>query len=90
MAIQGFEWVVIAIIVIVLIMWGPRKIPELARALGKAKKEFQEGVKEGENMASLSGDALIDTARKLGIDTEGKTKDQISEEIIKKTQNKAS
>ncbi len=86
------QWVVIAIVVIVFVMWGPKKIPELARALGRARKEFSEGAKEAENAPSTAavtqpestGDALLDTARKLGIGTEGKTKEQISQEIVSK------
>jgi sec-independent protein translocase protein TatA len=30
-------------LVVVFIMWGPKKIPELARALGQAKNEFAAG-----------------------------------------------
>jgi len=42
MAIVGYEWVVIGIIVIAIFVWGPGKIPELARSLGRARKEFEE------------------------------------------------
>jgi len=31
-----------------------------------------------------TGDALLDTAKKLGINTEGKTRDEISTEIVSK------
>ncbi len=41
MAIVGMEVLVIAGILIVFFLAGPKKIPELARALGKAKAEFQ-------------------------------------------------
>ena len=33
-----------------------------------------------------TGDTLIDTAKRLGISTEGKTRDQISSEIVSKAQ----
>jgi sec-independent protein translocase protein TatA len=46
MVLSPIELIVIAIVVIVLVMWGPKKIPELARSLGRAKKEFDKGVKE--------------------------------------------
>lgn len=90
------QWVVIAVVVIVFVMWGPKKIPELARALGTARKEFNEGSKQEAQEASSgtttdspaaaasTGDALLDTAKKLGIDTEGKTREQISSEIVSK------
>lgn len=36
----GFEWVLI-IIVIVVLFFGVRKIPELARSFGRAKTEYE-------------------------------------------------
>ncbi len=44
---QGYEWVWIILIVAVLI-FGAKKIPELAKTLGKAKGEFEKGKIEGE------------------------------------------
>lgn len=48
MAITPIEIAVLAVVVIIFVMWGPKKIPELARSLGRARKEFSEGVKEGQ------------------------------------------
>ena len=84
------QLIVIGIIVVVVILWGPKKIPELARSIGIARKEFSQASKESANPTTTgqltSSDApdqtLIDTARKLGIDTEGKTRQQISDEIV--------
>ena len=42
--IQGWEWVIIALVVILL--FGGKKIPELMRGLGKGIKSFQEGMKD--------------------------------------------
>ncbi|QQG49516.1 MAG: twin-arginine translocase TatA/TatE family subunit [archaeon] len=75
-------------------MWGPQKIPELARALGRAKKEFDSASKEiSATVASASDSArpktgdelLVDTAESLGISTAGKTREQISQEIVAKS-----
>ena len=41
--IQGWEWVIIALVVILL--FGGKKIPELMRGLGKGIKSFKEGMK---------------------------------------------
>ena len=87
----------ILIIAIVIILWGPQKIPELARALGRAKGEFDRAQKEFEEAAKLelekpldsSDDVLIETAKKLGIKTEGKTKEQIAQEIVEKAKKSA-
>jgi sec-independent protein translocase protein TatA len=37
----GWEWIVIILAVIVLLLWGPKKIPELARGIGQARAEFE-------------------------------------------------
>ena len=86
------ELVIIGIVVVVFIILGPQKIPQLARALGSAKKEFNEGAKSPTSTSTMSttdsqaaGDDLMVAARKLGISTEGKTKEQISAEIVRKT-----
>lgn len=34
---------------VVLLLFGATAIPRLARAIGKARREFKEGMKEGEN-----------------------------------------
>jgi sec-independent protein translocase protein TatA len=95
------QWVVIAVVVIVFLMYGPKKIPELARSIGLARKEFSDASKQplgtadttaapiataAPAAASPTGDALLDTARKLGINTEGKTRDEISSEIVARAQ----
>jgi len=66
---------------------GPKRIPDLARAIGQARGEFERASREYVNPAATvsaptSDDILIETAKKLGINTEGKTKEQISQEII--------
>ena len=45
--IQGQEWIFIIIIAVVFI-FGAKKIPELAKTLGKAKGEFEKGKIEAE------------------------------------------
>lgn len=109
------QWVIIGVIVIAIFLWGPQKIPEIARGIGRAKREFDLASKEAGDFANTmtkpitspgttvaaaaatvaagpsvpapekSGDQiLIETARSLGITTEGKTRDQISKEIVEK------
>ena len=45
--IGGQEWIFVIIIAVVLI-FGAKKIPELAKTFGKAKGEFEKGKIEGE------------------------------------------
>jgi len=112
-------------IIIVLFIWGPQKIPELARTIGRARKEFENATREFQGMARSIQDGtnplfapsppatnaalpkptpgvrsalpqqpettpvvktgdelLIEAAKKLGISTQGKTREQIQQEIV--------
>jgi len=98
MALDPLELIIIGVIVVVVLLWGPKKIPELARSIGLAKKEFDTAKKEVQNLGTTivtgaaaqsssspvmtSDEQLIETAHRLGIVTEGKTSQQISEEIV--------
>ena len=123
---------IIAIMAVALFLWGPQKIPDLARALGRARREFDAASKEFQKATNMTGvtgipggtstnsiissflapaaepptstappmmgpvsaptplpparnsgdELLIDTARKLGIATQGKTREQVQQEII--------
>lgn len=88
------QWIIIGVIVVVIFLWGPQKIPELARGLGQAKREFDKASKEFESSVNVNpttpaapksaDQVLLETARQLGISTEGKTREQISQEIVAK------
>jgi sec-independent protein translocase protein TatA len=39
-------WEIILVVLVVLLLFGGRKIPELMRGLGKGVKEFKEGIAE--------------------------------------------
>ena len=91
MALDATELIIIGVIAVVIFLWGPQKIPELARAFGRAKKEFDTASKEVVSTVSQPGEVgrpstgdelLLDTAKQLGISTEGKTREQISQEIV--------
>lgn len=84
------------IVVIIIVLFGASKIPELARSLGKATGEFKKGQKEIERELTEVEKSIKETptetksskikqmARDLGISTEGKTEEQLLEEIQKK------
>ncbi len=88
------QLLVILGVLVVILIWGPSKIPELARAVGRARKEFDDASKGVVASSStptqpIASDPLVDTAHKLGINTQGKTREQISDEIVKTAQPKS-
>ena len=133
MPLDPLELGTIAAIILVFFLWGPQKIPELARVISQARREFDNATREFQKVstsiqngtspflqpttpakmvapAALPGASapgksstppapvqfpvaktgdqlLIEAARKLGIPTGGKTREQIQEDIISLAQN---
>jgi sec-independent protein translocase protein TatA len=92
---MGYEWLVVIAVIAIIFLWGPSKLPELARSVGLARKEFEKASKEitsptttTESSTSSSSDSLIIAAKELGISTEGKTKEEIAKEIAEKATKK--
>jgi sec-independent protein translocase protein TatA len=93
LALVGYEWLIVVAILLVVFLWGPQKLPELARSIGLAKKEFEKAAKEvstptASSAPDTSTDPLITAAKNLGIVTEGKTKEEIAKEIADRTAKK--
>ena len=44
-------WGIVLIVIVVLLLFGGKKIPELMRGLGKGVKEFRDATKKDENDA---------------------------------------
>ena len=90
----GPELIIIFGILAVIFIWGPQKLPEVARSIGRARKEFEEASKGitqtnyAPRIEASAQDPLIDVAQKLGISTQGKTRLEISDEIVKAAQSK--
>jgi len=92
LAFQGLEWLIVAAVILVLFLWGPERVPKIARALGQAKKEFEKASREGLQeplerrvqaaaQVNPTDEKIIEAARALGISTEGKTREEIVQEI---------
>ncbi len=94
----GFNELLWVGLFVLLLLFGSKKLPELAKALGRATGEFQKGKIEIEKelheaaaaaraAGSISQDSqrerLERAARELGVKTEGKTDQQLKEEIAK-------
>jgi sec-independent protein translocase protein TatA len=94
LALMGYEWLVVIAVIAIIFLWGPSKLPELARSIGLARKEFEKASKEitspttAATTESTSSDSLIIAAKELGISTEGKTKEEIAKEIAEKATKK--
>lgn len=43
--IQGWDFIII--LVVLLLLFGARKLPDLARSIGASAKEFRKGMEEG-------------------------------------------
>jgi sec-independent protein translocase protein TatA len=87
----------ILILVVLLFVFGPKKLPEIAREIGRAWREFtkassgvEETVQSPKSQLGGSGEAetLLNIARKLNVNTEGKTLKQIADEIVAKAISK--
>jgi sec-independent protein translocase protein TatA len=65
--IGGQEWLIV--LLIVLLIFGARKLPDLARSLGSSAKEFRKGIEEGSKeddevtTASATDDESVQAAR---------------------------
>ncbi len=91
----GQEWLLI--LLIIFILFGASKLPEVARSLGKSVgefkkaqreaemelREFERELREGKFKQSEKRKRLEKIARDLGIDPEGKTDEELLEEINK-------
>jgi len=53
-------WQIIVILLVVLLLFGGKKIPELAQGLGKGIKNFKDAVKEGEETPEVQKTEKID------------------------------
>ncbi|MGD9672843.1 MAG: twin-arginine translocase TatA/TatE family subunit [Candidatus Nitrosocosmicus sp.] len=99
--INGLEWVII-ILVIVVIFFGAKKIPELARSMGKATSEFQKArmeakktidnqtANEENEQRSVDREKLESIAETLGVDYTNKDDQDLKNAIDEKLKKQGS
>jgi sec-independent protein translocase protein TatA len=51
------EWVIVGIVALIVFLFGAKKLPDLARSLGKSSSEFKKGMAEGSSGSEQSGDS---------------------------------
>lgn len=86
----GVEWIFIIIIIVVL-FFGVKKIPELAKSFGKAKAEFEKAKLEAKRELekyknenpNIGREKLESIAETLGIDYTNKNDEELKEAIEK-------
>ena len=59
---SGSEWVIIALLI--LLLFGGKKIPELMKGLGKGVKSFKDGVNEAKEQINKTKDDIEEPASK--------------------------
>jgi sec-independent protein translocase protein TatA len=89
----------IVILVLALLLFGPKKLPELARALGNATKEYHRAARDLEREADKINKEIMGfekelneirtIAENMGIDPKGKSGSELLEEIRRKTKQQA-
>ena len=99
---QGNE--LLLLLAVLLLILGPTKLPQLARGLGQAMREFKKAsqglydeetvkqVKEVEKNKSspneVDAETLKKLAEKLGVSTEGKSDKELVAEVLSKAKEK--
>ena len=63
--IRGWEWIII--LVVVLLIFGPSKLPGLARSVGRSISEFRGGIKQAQDEITKMAKDDLETTK-----TEGK------------------
>lgn len=58
---------ILLVLIVLLLLFGAKRIPEIARSLGKSLKEFRTGLKEVDN---LNTEKKTDTSAGIEKDTE--------------------
>lgn len=58
---SGWEWIVI--LVVILLLFGGSRLPQLAKALGQSKRAFREGQDEAEEEARLERESRPERLR---------------------------
>lgn len=79
----GMEWIFI-IVIIVVVFFGVKKIPELARTFGKASAEYEKArieakreLQQLKNSGNVGREKLEEIAESLGIDYSNKNDEEL-------------
>lgn len=90
---QGNElWIILLIVLLIL---GPTKLPALARSLGQAIREFKKASQgiydesvEKASRENVDDDMILRLAEKLNVSAEGKSREELKREVLEKAKEK--
>ncbi len=51
-------WQILIVVLIIAVIFGAKKIPEIARAIGRSSGEFKKGLREGNEAAAASAEDI--------------------------------
>jgi len=84
MALIGWQELIL-ILAILIFLFGATRLKGLARALGESIREFKRASSEPpKTKEEEEEEAIIEAARKMGVETKGKTMEQILKDMSKK------
>ena len=86
----------IIVLFLVLLLFGGKKLPELARSMGTAVREYSSATKEPakyieektKTKEEEEREAILEAAKKMGIETEGRSLSEIAQDLVKATEKK--
>jgi len=78
----------VLILVILIFIFGASRLKDISKALGESVREFRKSSSEPVPEEREKDKAIIDAAKKMGIETEGKNIKQILDEMNKKATEK--
>ncbi len=84
--IAGMEWILVLVAAGGMLLFGAKKIPQIARSIGRAESDFEKGKLEGKKdidkmVNSDDRVKLLKIAETVGIETEGLSDEQLKQAI---------
>jgi sec-independent protein translocase protein TatA len=88
----------IVVLFIILLLFGGKKLPELARSMGSAVREYSNATtqpakyieEKAKPKEEQDREAILEAAKKLGIETDGRSINDIAKDLVKATEKNAS